>query len=83
MLVIDKMIAADEFDSVESINKLIEKSGKFSKSENLKSEKLSKSQKLAKSGKKLSKSRNLPNFNIKKNGPSFLNHKARVTFNRL
>ena len=47
------------------------------------SRKLSKSQKLAKSGKKLSKSGNLPNFDAKKNGPSFLTSKARTTFNYL
>ena len=65
------------------------KSGKLSKSENLsksrqsKREQLSKSQKSANSEKKSSKSENLPNFDIKKNGPSFLISDARMTFNYL
>ena len=48
-----------------------------------KSRKLSKSQKLTKLRKKLSKSGNLPNFNAKKAGPSFLTSDAREAFNRL
>ena len=43
---------------------------------------MSKFQKSAKS-KKLSKSGNLPNFDAKDSGPSFLIPKARTTFNRL
>ena len=48
-----------------------------------KTEKLFKSQKSAKLGKKLSKSRNLPYFNAKKNGPSFLIPNAKTVFNHL
>ena len=66
--------------------KYIKKLGKLKKLfklGNLKGEKLFKFQKSAKSGKKLSKSENLPNFNAKKNGSSFLTPKARVAFNYL
>ena len=52
------------------------------KSGKLKGQKTSKSRKLAKS-KKPSKSGNLPNFNAKNSGPSFLTPKARSVFNRL
>ena len=48
----------------------------------LKSQKMSKSQKLAKS-KKPSKSGNLPNFNAKDSGTSFLTPKAKSVLNRL
>ena len=44
---------------------------------------MTKSQKLAKSGKKLSKSGNLSNFNIKENRLSFLTTNARMAFNCL
>ena len=78
------MFAANKVDDVESGNKLLEKYKKLLKtkklskglklfkSKNWKIEKLSKSQKLAKLRKTLSKSRNLPNLDIKKNGLSFL-----------
>ena len=56
---------------------------KLAESGNLKGKKLSKFQKPAKSGKKSSKSENLPNFDVKDNGPSFLTPKARITFNYL
>ena len=53
-------------------------------SKGLKSSKLGnlKGKNLAKS-KKLSKSRNSPNFDVKKAGPSFLTPKAKAVFNRL
>ena len=78
VLVTNKMFAVNEVDGIEDGDKLIEKYGKLSKTR-----KLSKSQKSANSGKKLSKSENLPNFDVKKNGPSFLIFDARTTFNRL
>ena len=60
------------------------KSEKLSKSQKLlKTGKLSKSQKSAKLGKKLSKSRNLLNFDAKKNGPSFLTLDAKTVLNHL
>ena len=49
----------------------------------LKSQKLSKFQKLAKLRKKFSKNRNLPNFDIKKNEPSFLISDTKAAFNCL
>ena len=57
----------------------VEIAKKFGKSKN---QKLSKSRKLAMS-KKPSKSGNLPNFDAKDSGPSFLTPKARVAFNCL
>ena len=63
---------------------MIEKCGKSSKSQKLsKTGKLSKFQKSAKSGKELSKSENLPNFDAKENGPSFLTPNARTAFDHL
>ena len=59
------------------------KSLKLSKSRNSKDKKLFKSQNLAKLEKKLSKSENSPNFNIKENKPSFLTLNTRIIFNRL
>ena len=53
------------------------------KSKKLKEENLFKSQKLAKSEKMSSKSRNLFNFNTKKNSLNLLISKAKVIFNRL
>ena len=47
-----------------------------------KNKKLFKSQKSAKSRKKLSQSRNLPNFNVKEDGPSFLTPETRTLFDR-
>ena len=78
VLVADEMLAADEVDGVEGGDELIEKYGKLSKTG-----KLSKSQKSAKSRKKSSKSGNLPNFDAKENGPSFLTPDARTAFNHL
>ena len=83
MFVIDKLIIINEYDIVESDGESIEKSVKLKTRKLLKEKKLSKSQKLAKSGKKLSKSENSPNFDVKKNGLSFLISRARVNFNRL
>ena len=76
VLVANEVLAANEVDGVKSSDKLIVKYEKL-----LKTEKLSKSQKSAKSRKKLSKSGNLPNFDVKKNGPSFLTPNARTAFN--
>ena len=53
------------------------------KSGKLKGQKLTKSQKSAKLGKKSSKSGNLPNFDAKKNRPSFLTLGVKKTFNHL
>ena len=61
---------------------LAKKSGKLSKGLKLSNLGNLKSKNSAKS-KKLSKSENSPNFNIKKAGPSFLTPKARAAFNRL
>ena len=44
---------------------------------------MSKSQNLAKSGKKLSKSRNLTNFDATEDKSKFLTSDARIAFNRL
>ena len=72
------MLAANEVGSIEGGDKLIEKYEKLSKTR-----KLSKSQILTKSGKKLSKSGNLPNFDIKKNRPNFLTPNISTAFNYL
>ena len=89
------MFATNEIGGVESNDELIKKYKKLLKTENLlenlklskpkdlKSKKLSKSWKLAKLGKKLSKNRNSPNFNTKKNELSFLILNARMAFNCL
>ena len=73
----------DEFsigrNSVEHAKKL----GKLSKSGKSKSEKTSKSWNSAKLRKKLSKSRNSPNFNATEAGPKFLTSDTKTTFNRL
>ena len=71
VLVANEMFTTNEFGSIESDNKLIEKYGKL-----LKNKKLAKSKKLSKSG-------NSPNFDAKEAGPSFLIPKARTNFNRL
>ena len=62
--------------------KLAKKSGKLSKRLKLFQSKNSIGKKLAKS-KKPSKSGNLPNFNVKEAGSSFLISKAKAVFNRL
>ena len=72
------MLAANKIGGVEGGDKSIKKCGKLSKIR-----KLSKSQKSAKSKKKLSKSRNLFNFDVKENGPSFLILEARMAINHL
>ena len=72
------MLAANKTNGVKSSDELIEKCRKLSKTR-----KLPKFQKLAKSRKKLLKSGNLPNFNAKKNRPSFLILNTRTTFNYL
>ena len=77
------MFVATQISVVKSGNKSIEKFIKLKTRKLSKNQKLSKSQKLAKSEKKLSKSENLPNFDIKKNGPSFLTLYAKTIFNRL
>ena len=76
MLVTNEVLAANKVGGIKDSDKLIEKRGKLSKTK-----KLSKSQKSAKSRKKSSKSGNLPSFDAKKNGPSFLTPNARTTFN--
>ena len=78
MLVTNEMLAVNEVSNIEGGDKLIGKCRKF-----LKTRKLSKFQKSAKLEKKLWKSENLPNFDAKKNGPSFLTPKARCVFNCL
>ena len=95
VLVTNEMLAANEIDGVESSDELIEKCGKLSKtgklsksqklskSRKLKSEKTSKSRNSAKSEKKLSKSRNLINFDAIEDVLKFLTPDARTAFNRL
>ena len=75
------MLATNKVSVVEGGGKLIEKSIELKTEKLLKSQKLSKFQKSAKSRKKLTKSGNSLNFNIKKNGPSFLNSKVKAVFN--
>ena len=95
MLVANEVFAINKFDDVENSHKLIgkyrkwlkirklSKTLKLSKSKNLKGEKLFKSQKLTKLGKKLLKSGNLSNFDIKKNKLRFLILNAGIIFNCL
>ena len=89
MFTANKIFANNKVGDIKSGNKLIEKykklskTEKLSKSRNLKSKKLFKSQKSAKLEIKLLKSENLLKFNIKKNGPSFLNPKTKMAFNYL
>ena len=78
MLVTNEVLAANKVGGIKDSDKLIEKRGKLSKTK-----KLSKSQKSAKSRKKSSKSGNLPNFDAKENGPSFLTPNTRTAFNYL
>ena len=72
------MFITNKVGDVETDDELIEKYKKLSKTG-----KLSKSQKSAKLEKELSKRRNIPNFDTKKNEPSFLTPNARMPFNRL
>ena len=84
MLVVNKVFATNKVSGIEGDNELIKKYRKLSKTGKLsKIRKLFKFQKLAKSKKKLLKSENLPNFNAKKNEPSFLNPNAKTVFNYL
>ena len=78
VFVTNKVFTTNEVGGVKSDHKLIEKCGKLSKIR-----KLSKFQKSAKLGKKLSKNRNSPNFDIKKNEPNFLILDVRIAFNHL
>ena len=78
VFVANKMLATDKVGGIEDSNKLIEKCEKLSKIG-----KLSKFRKLAKPRKKLSKSENSPNFDAKKNKPSFLTPNANKVFNCL
>ena len=59
----------------------LSKSLKLSKLKNLKDKILSKSQTLTKLREKLSKSENSPNFDAKKNSPSFLAFDTKIAFN--
>ena len=77
MLIANETLAANEIGDVEGDNKSIEKCEKLSKIR-----KLFKSQKSAKLGKKLSKYGNLPNSDVKENGPSFLTLITKKAFNR-
>ena len=87
MLAANKVLATNDDDVVKGGSELIKKSVE------LKTRRLSKSKKLSKSrnlkgekstkARKSSKSKNSPNFNAKKNGPSFLTLKARASFNCL
>ena len=78
MLVANKILAANEVGGVEDNDESIDKCEKLSKTRIL-----SKSQKSALSEKKLSKSENLPNFDAKKNGSSFLISNVKTAFNYL
>ena len=88
VFIADKLFFANGVTVFESGDKLIEKSRKF-----LKIEELSKSLKLSKSGKskseklsklkKLSKNRNLPKFAAKNVKMGFLTFDAKTAFNRL
>ena len=63
---------------------ITKKSGKSKSQKMAKSQKLSKSRKFkSEKSKNPSKSGDLPNFNPKDSGPSFLTPKARSAFNRL
>ena len=95
MFIANKVLVTNKIGGIEDGDKLIKKykkllktrkllkSRKLSKSKNLKDKKLSKFQKLIKSKKKLSKSRNLPNFDIKKNKLNFLISNTKIAFNCL
>ena len=96
VLIANEIITTNEVSGIEDGDELIEKCGKLSKSQKLsktrklfkfqklsKTGKLSKSQKSAKSGKKSLKNENLPNFDTKKSGASFLTSDTRTTFNHL
>ena len=75
VFIANEVLATNKVGDVECGDKSIKKYRKL-----LKTKKLSKSRKSAKSKKELSKSGNLPNFNVKKNEPSFLTLDARMAF---
>ena len=83
IFVINKMLIASEVDYIENSNKLIENFVKLKTRKLFKLKNLFKPQNLAKFGKKLSKNRNLSNFDIKKIELSFLTSNAKTTFNCL
>ena len=78
VFVTNKVLIIDEVGGIEGDDESIKKCGKSSKTR-----KLFKFQKSTKLKKKLSKSGNLPNFNAKKNEPSFLISNAKMAFNYL
>ena len=78
VLITNKMFAINEVGNIKDNDKLIKKCRKLSKIG-----KLSKFQKSAKSENKLSKSRNLPNFDVKENDPSLFTFYARTFFKYL
>ena len=74
MFIINKIFIINEIGNIKDNNKLMKK---FIKP---KTRKLFKSQNLAKSRKKLSKNRNLPNFNAIKTRLSFLSFNIKTVF---
>ena len=82
MFIPNEMLAANEVGGIKDGNELIEKCRKLSKIEKLSKSGNLKGKKSAKP-KKLLKSGNSPNFNVKKAGLSFLTPKIRADFNRL
>ena len=76
MFIANTVLVANKIGSIEGNHKFIKKCRKL-----LKTGKLFKSWKSAKSKKKLSKSENLSNFDVKKNGPSFITLNTRIAFN--
>ena len=82
VLAANKVLVVDEVGSIEGSDESIEKYEKLLKTRKLSKSGNSKGKKSAKV-KKPSKSRNSPNFDAIKAGPSFLTPKARLAFNRL
>ena len=80
MLAVNKVLITNKAGIIEGNSESIKKSVKLISRKLSKGQKLSKFQKSAKLGKKLSKCGNLPNFDTKKNGPSFLNLEAKTAF---
>ena len=78
VFIINKILTTNKVDGIKGNDELIKKCGEL-----LKIRKLSKSQKLAKLKNDLSKSRNLSNFNTKKNRSNFLISNTRIAFNCL
>ena len=77
MLIGNEVLATNKVGGVKCGEKLIGKCGKL-----LKTRKTSEDKKLVKS-KKLSKSRNSPNFDAKDSKPSFLIPEAKAAFNHI